>query len=132
MEKNAYTAVKKPGKKKSAEALARPIAEIWILPGNPPTVFPPSLPLASNGSKHPAQVYWQAQDETKKYRITFPVSPFKKAGPFDTGTDGSTAVQKVNASASNGSFVYMVTQIGPPPTPGSFVAPGSGVIIEES
>jgi hypothetical protein len=130
MAKNANTTVKKPARKKSAKAVAKPMSEIWILPGNPPTVVPSSVALDPNGSKHPPQVYWQAQDPTLQYQITFPASPFKKPGPFVTGTDGSTALQTVDPSSNDGSYVYTIAQISPGPVGGVFVTPGGGIIIE--
>jgi hypothetical protein len=130
MAKNANSTVKKPGRKKSAKAVAKPMAEIWILPGDPPTVVPSSVALDPNGSKHPPQVYWQAQDQTKQYQITFAASPFKKTGPFVTGTDGSTAIQTVDPSSNDASYVYTVAQIRPPALGGRVFLPGGGIIIE--
>ncbi len=92
------------------------------------------IPLDANGSKHPPQVYWQAQDPSLQYQIAFTTSPFKKPGPFMTGTDGSTATQKVNHSADNGNFVYTIVQSGgaAPQQARVLVAPGGGIIIEDS
>jgi len=125
----AKNTVKKAAKKKAAKGSAKPLSEIWILSGNPPTVVPSSVALDPGGSKHPPQVYWQAQDPTQQYQITFPASPFKKPGPFVTGTDGTTAIQTVDRRSSNGSYIYTVAQVAPLLGP-TFVAPGGGIIID--
>jgi hypothetical protein len=97
-------------KKATTKKAVKPVLEISIqaFDGSPD---PDPVRVDADGLKDPSQVYWKAEDPTKKYQIVLgtPPAPFKNGnGPFPTGANGKTITLTVDKKYKGTHEAYTV------------------------